>query len=598
MKTHPTCRPCRAQIRNNANYSPGWLPTWEDESGVKHYTVPRCLRILREGEKLLIQRVSTYVPLRYLKGGSHGSRGHVCSFPKEIQDFITELPRKKVEAIKVVRTSLTKDKEVEDKTFMIRKSIVLEALWWLKRHNKYYKDIIINKGNLDWMGPVEEAELPVTLVEREEEPIDEGLSGDKDKENEEVPSYGVISHDDKSDLPKRKDKATVDTIDGFEKSRASNTPKEHLKEKPGERQCTMKFPEVGSEAIDEYDDSLRIFCLAFPWLYPGGTGDWADVKSTEGLSVEEWAKKLLYFEDGRFAKDKIWCFYALNYANRRANMKQGNFYVKQFLGNDQPQSLEELQKRIEKGDDSWIDKICYFGNTVKGTSPYWRQRRDEIYSWIQYHILKKNGAPTVFLTLSCAEHYWPDIEDLLKERRKYEAETSEEPSASKLVNEYTLVIQEYFQKRVKNWLETVGKNVFNIKHHWLRFEFAPGRGQIHAHCLLILDNMSMQKEAHDAKIQANEIGAAFERDITDDIEEERAGIYQRWAETELCMTTAIPEVFDTTEYKPNLEDRNHPASTRLSACYENNLWEDGAKILLSMQNHKCTDYCLRKRKIL
>ena len=32
-------------------------------------------------------------------------------------------------------------------------------------------------------------------------------------------------------------------------------------------------------------------------------------------------------------------------------------------------------------------------------------------------------------------------------------------------------------------METVGKEVFGIKHVWLRFEFTKGRGQIHAHLL-------------------------------------------------------------------------------------------------------------------
>ncbi len=57
-----------------------------------------------------------------------------------------------------------------------------------------------------------------------------------------------------------------------------------------------------------------------------------------------------------------------------------------------------------------------------------------------------------------------------------------------IINMYTLVIQEYFQERVKAWLDTVGKELIGIKHHWLRYEFAPSRGQIHAHMIVICDN--------------------------------------------------------------------------------------------------------------
>jgi hypothetical protein len=31
----------------------------------------------------------------------------------------------------------------------------------------------------------------------------------------------------------------------------------------------------------------------------------------------------LHLVDGRFSKDKTWCFFALNYAERRRNMTQG-----------------------------------------------------------------------------------------------------------------------------------------------------------------------------------------------------------------------------------------------------------------------------------
>jgi hypothetical protein len=35
------------------------------------------------------------------------------------------------------------------------------------------------------------------------------------------------------------------------------------------------------------------------------------------LTVSDWAKNLLLYEDGRFAKDKMWPFYVLNFATRK-----------------------------------------------------------------------------------------------------------------------------------------------------------------------------------------------------------------------------------------------------------------------------------------
>ena len=62
-----------------------------------------------------------------------------------------------------------------------------------------------------------------------------------------------------------------------------------------------------------------------------------------------------------------------------------------------------------------------------------------------------------------------------------------------IVNDYTLVVQEYFQERVKIWLFTIGAKIYYIQYYWLRYEIAPSRDQIHAHILAIHDNPSAMK---------------------------------------------------------------------------------------------------------
>ena len=62
-----------------------------------------------------------------------------------------------------------------------------------------------------------------------------------------------------------------------------------------------------------------------------------------------------------------------------------------------------------------------------------------------------------------------------------------------IVNDYTLIVQEYFQQRVKIWLSTIGAKIYHIKYYWLRYKFAPSRGQIHAHIMAIHDNPLVMK---------------------------------------------------------------------------------------------------------
>jgi hypothetical protein len=80
----------------------------------------------------------------------------------------------------------------------------------------------------------------------------------------------------------------------------------------------------------------------------------------------------------------------------------------QFTGNNLP-SLEQIHNMIQDGDLSFIDKLMYFGKIIPGTASYWRSKKAELYSWINHHVEVGRGAPSIILTLSCGEYFWPDI---------------------------------------------------------------------------------------------------------------------------------------------------------------------------------------------
>jgi hypothetical protein len=127
---------------------------------------------------------------------------------------------------------------------------------------------------------------------------------------------------------------------------------------------------------------------------------------------------------------------------------------------------------------------------------------------VNHHVEAGNGTPSFFVTLSCAEHHWPDIIRLVKERMEMAGEDSKDcytgsPKLPKLLNDYCIVVQEFFQARVEAWFETVGKSVFNIEHYWIRYEFAPGRGQIHAHVLCISNDKHLRTLTNIAGVDAD-----------------------------------------------------------------------------------------------
>ena len=73
-----------------------------------------------------------------------------------------------------------------------------------------------------------------------------------------------------------------------------------------------------------------------------------------------------------------------------------------------------------------------------------------------------HGPPTFSITLSCAEYMWPDIKRLITDRFYVAALDIPDMDKSlvQLVNDYTLVVQEYFQQRVKIWLSTIGAKIY------------------------------------------------------------------------------------------------------------------------------------------
>ena len=543
-------------------------PTWTDNHGIKHLTVPKELSDLREGEKLLIQQVSPYIPLQHLQKGTYGCKGHVCSFPQTIHNICTVLPRlpSDISIVNIVKDFRDKDQNHHTLTFQIRKQKVLDALIWLKQYNPVYHNITIVEGNLAWIKD-QEALLPSNDIPNnntlKETPIDlpeerqhyTNIHDDPDPPNSTHTVYGYISTPQRHNNPPSKDSKTTQEL---EKAYAKMN-----------KSTTVDFPYVSSDPVNEFDETSKLFCKAFPWLFPGGVGDAYDYSEIKE-STDDWLKRLLYYHDGRFAADKMWGFYALNFTYRKKNCDSGAYFVNGFYENG-PQTLDELKEEILQGNLSWVDRLAYFSLHVKGSPGYWRTKRSEVYSWINHHIEVGNGPPSFFITLSCAEHYWPDIQRLIQNRFDCVGLSTPKSSQHTLVNDYALITQEYFQQRVTIWLKTIGKPLFGIKHHWLRYEFAPGRGQIHAHMLAISDCQDIQNKYYSARDNPNK----------------QAKILAEWVKAKFAMTASTPKTQTPAKNIPP----PHPSTIRFTNI--TNIMEDCCNCQQHLQKHRCNIKCLR-----
>ena len=154
------------------------------------------------------------------------------------------------------------------------------------------------------------------------------------------------------------------------------------------------------------------------------------------------------------------------------------------------------------------------------------------------------------------------------------------PQLTSILNDYTVVVQEYFQMRVEIWLQTVSKDVFGIKHYWVRYKFASGRGQIHAHLLAISEDNSIYKLCHRDTKQPGGTDLRDKR-LSD------------WASEKFGLTASVQPGFD--DIKIEEKTTNNPCAMRFIDLQNDpkEITLDGQRLLKFCQSHVCNKYCLR-----
>jgi hypothetical protein len=538
---------------------------------------------------MLIQRISPFVPFHHIKYGVFGVTGHSCAFLQDLEGFVDTLPRARhdvtmLKVLKTVKAEVNRDgKTYEKKTFRVRRKHVYEALVWLRGHHTGYGHIIIDPSALDWLGG-DEGDLDCLILDDVTKGSDIDTLKDKNDDVGPAPNSSQFlrdkTHDGENIIPfghiDDGGKALLSKRDG----KIQKAIHDSVKRAPNKEDITIDWPKLSERALNEYSD-IRIFTNAFPWLFPGGVGDAKDYPG----KLATWGKNMLYFEDGRFARDKIFGFFALDHIIRMRNATSGRWFIENFHKGG-PDTLDELKQKIEQGDTSFVNSISYFNASIKGSAPYWFKKKCELYSWINHHIEIGNGAPTMFITLSCAEYAWPDIIEKIKERMKMAHDSDAESchvgseKLTRIVNDYSIVVQEYFQLRVKKWLDSIGKVIFGIKHYWVRYEFAPGRGQIHAHLLAIPRCHGIYRLCHLDRKQPD----------GDKKREERLA---RWAEQHFGLTASVKEGFDELD-----AESDPPVCLRFTdVCLTpEDSDEDFQRLMKQVQIHECSGFCMRHNK--
>jgi hypothetical protein len=119
--------------------------------------------------------------------------------------------------------------------------------------------------------------------------------------------------------------------------------------------------------------------------------------------------------------------------------------------------------------------LRYFARNIKGSDNYWRSQTDDLEQWINnHHVSRGHGPPTFFITLSCAENWWPDLRRLLYQLEKIAGNVKTADAIknggrkemSNSARKYPLFVNEFFMKRANLFNKTVMKNALQLKHYW------------------------------------------------------------------------------------------------------------------------------------
>ena len=241
-------------------------------------------------EKMLIQRISPFVPLHHIKNGTMGITGHVCSFETDLEGFVDSLPRLEsdVSMIRVLRRMKQEIGRSEGditKAYRVRRSKVLLALKWLKTCNPFYRNINIIESNLNWIGDRDEATLQCHEIQSDatDTPPDgstnnadlgpaplQGITP-QETNGDNIRAFGYVDTGGKAALSQ--DDQTINTS-------IRNTLETCKKRK----EVTVDWPATKDNPVNEFSDK-RIFVNAFPWLFPGGKGDMKDFEGTPGACI-------------------------------------------------------------------------------------------------------------------------------------------------------------------------------------------------------------------------------------------------------------------------------------------------------------------------
>ena len=186
------------------------------------------------------------------------------------------------------------------------------------------------------------------------------------------------------------------------------------------------------------------------------------------VTIGNYFKHLMQYDDGRFAKHPRFRFFALNTEMRHRALQTGRVY---YPGDGQL-SLDELRDMVGRQGEAFSNRVLHYSSSLCGTKQYWQRQRSRLLSMVD-----TLGLPTVFFTHSAADLQWPELARLICPDNP-----DSRTARAKAVIENPALADWFFYHSVIEFVKAFYTGVLGATDYWLRFEWQH-RGSPHVHGL-------------------------------------------------------------------------------------------------------------------
>ncbi|EED14666.1 hypothetical protein TSTA_041440 [Talaromyces stipitatus ATCC 10500] len=150
-----------------------------------------------------------------------------------------------------------------------------------------------------------------------------------------------------------------------------------------------------------------------------------DVPPTQELDIfADYAKHLMKFHDGRFARHPRFRYVVFNTMMRQQANTKASFFIKQKTKDGHQITADDLRLAFEDDapeGEALLNSITRRSGTLRGTRPFWTNKHQHLKA-----MVKNIGPSHLFLTLSAADLQWADLMQHLPNFEQWKAGTSSE----------------------------------------------------------------------------------------------------------------------------------------------------------------------------